>query len=147
LAPPPTCSSLGRLGAADLRALGLHARRAATLVRVCRSLELERLHALPTDAAAARIERERGLGPWSVGVVCMEGLGRSERGLVGDLGLIKLCSALSGRHAEAEDTRRLLARYDEWAGLASVYLLLGFSRGLVTGASERPARGPLHAAA
>ncbi|MGH2379495.1 MAG: hypothetical protein ACRDGT_13640, partial [Candidatus Limnocylindria bacterium] len=53
------------------------------------------------------------------------GLGRWERGLVGDLGLLKLCAALRGRPAEADDTRELLEPYGEWAGLASVYLLAG----------------------
>ena len=77
------------------------------------------------SAAAARIERERGLGPWSAGVISLYGLGRFERGLVGDLGLIKLCAALRGRWATAEDTRELLEPYGEWAGLASVYLLAG----------------------
>jgi 3-methyladenine DNA glycosylase/8-oxoguanine DNA glycosylase len=57
--------------------------------------------------------------------MCLYGLGRYEHGLVGDLGLIKLCAALLGRRAEPEDTSRLLERYDEWAGLASVYLLAG----------------------
>jgi 3-methyladenine DNA glycosylase/8-oxoguanine DNA glycosylase len=76
-----------------------------------------------TERAAARIERERGLGPWSAGMICLYGLGRYEQGLVGDLGLVKLCASLLGRRAEPEDTRRLLEPYDEWAGLASVYLL------------------------
>jgi 3-methyladenine DNA glycosylase/8-oxoguanine DNA glycosylase len=128
---PPSCADLARLSPAELRRLGLHARRAAALVRICRSLDLERLRELPTDAAAARLERERGLGPWSVGLVCLEGLGRTERGLVGDLGLIKLCSALQGRWADAADTARLLEPYGEWAGLAGAYLLHGFGRGLV----------------
>ena len=44
---PPTGESLGRVGTADLRKLGLHARRAAVLVRLCRSVDLVRLHALP----------------------------------------------------------------------------------------------------
>jgi 3-methyladenine DNA glycosylase/8-oxoguanine DNA glycosylase len=138
LREPPSASSLGRLAPAELRRLGLHARRGATLVRLCRSLDLERLRGLPTASAAARLERERGLGPWSVGVVCLEGLGRSERGLVGDLGLIKLVSALRGRRAEAWETEELLAPYGEWAGLASVYLLKAFSRGLIRDA--RPGR-------
>jgi 3-methyladenine DNA glycosylase/8-oxoguanine DNA glycosylase len=56
-------------------------------------------------------------------VISLYGLGRFERGLIGDLGLLKLCSSLLGRRAEPEDTRDLLERYDEWAGLASVYLL------------------------
>ena len=63
--------------------------------------------------------------------MCLEGLGRTDQGLVGDLGLIKLLRALRGRHVEPEESRELLAPYDEWAGLASVYLLKGFGRGLI----------------
>ena len=95
------------------------------------SLELERLHDLPTEAVVRRIERERGLGPWSAGVVCLEGLGRFEHGFVGDLGLVKLLRALRGRPVEAWETAELLEPYGEWAGLASVYLLSGFGRGLI----------------
>jgi 3-methyladenine DNA glycosylase/8-oxoguanine DNA glycosylase len=128
---PPVADELARFSAAELRARGLHARRAATLVRLCRGLDLERLRAVSTDAAAARLIRERGLGPWSIGVICLKGLGRYEYGLVGDLGLIKLCAALRGRWADAADTAELLEPYEEWAGLASVYLLAGYSRGLI----------------
>lgn len=128
---PPTRASLGRPAPVELQRLGLSARKAATLVRVCRTLDLERLTGLETPAVATRLERERGLGPWSVGVVFLEGLGRYDRGLVGDLGLIKLCSALYGRWADAADTEELLAPYAEWGGLASVYLLAGFARGLL----------------
>jgi 3-methyladenine DNA glycosylase/8-oxoguanine DNA glycosylase len=128
---PPTGAELARLAPAELRALGLHARRAATLVRLGRSLELERLKGVATGAAAERIGRERGLGPWSVSVVCVEGLGRTGPGLVGDLGLVKLLSALRGRRAEAAETAELLEPYGEWAGLASAYLLTGFGHGLV----------------
>ena len=86
---------------------------------------------------AQRLERERGLGPWSVGVIGLEGLGCYHFGLVGDLGLIKLCTALHGRRAEPEDTAELLARYGEWQGLASMYLLAGFARGLLPVQYER----------
>jgi len=127
----PTAADFASVGPADLRRLGLHARRGATLVRICSSLDLERLRDLSTDAVAARLARERGLGPWSVGLICMEGLGRWELGMVGDLGLIKLASDLRGRRAEAEDTAELLAPYGEWAGLAGLYLLKGYGRGLV----------------
>jgi DNA-3-methyladenine glycosylase II len=128
---PPTCASLGRLAPVRLRQLGLHARRGAALVRICRSVELERLHDLPTAKAADFIERERGLGPWSAGVVCLEGLGRHERGLVGDLTLVKLMSRLRGRWVEGHETAELLEPYGEWAGLASLYLALGFKHGLI----------------
>ena len=131
LLEPPTTSALAAAAPFELRRLGLHERRAAALVRICRSLELERLHALPTEAAARRLERERGLGPWSAGVVCLEGLGRPERGLVGDLALLTLLRALRGRPAAAWETAELLEPYGEWAGLASVYLLTGLARGLL----------------
>ena len=105
----PTAADLGRFSPAKLRDLGLGMRRGDALVRLCRSLDLEALKGLPTEAVAARLERERGLGPWSVGVVCLEGLGRYERGLARDLGLVKLAGALWGRRVEAEETDVLLA--------------------------------------
>jgi 3-methyladenine DNA glycosylase/8-oxoguanine DNA glycosylase len=128
---PPTAADLARFSPAALRDLGLGARRGAALVRVCRSLDLESLKTLPTDVVARRLERERGLGPWSVGVVCLQGLGRYERGLARDLGLVKLAAALWGRRVEAEETDALLTPYEEWAGLASVYLLAGYGAGIV----------------
>jgi 3-methyladenine DNA glycosylase/8-oxoguanine DNA glycosylase len=127
----PTTEDLGALAPSHLRALGLHSRRGAALVRLCRSLELERLRGVPTPIVAARLERERGLGPWSVGIVCLEGLGRFDYGLVGDLGLVKLLRSLRGRPVEGWETAELLEPYGEWAGLASVYLLAGYSRGLL----------------
>jgi 3-methyladenine DNA glycosylase/8-oxoguanine DNA glycosylase len=132
LSEPPTTSTLAAAAPFELRRLGLHERRGAAVVRLCRSLALERLHGLPTDAVVRRLERERGLGPWSAGVVCLEGLGRYEHGLVGDLGLVKLVRRLSGRRTvETWETAELLEPYGEWAGLASVYLLAGFGRGLI----------------
>ena len=139
---PPTCGTFSRLAPARLRQLGLHARRAAALVRICRAVDLERLHDLSTEKAAAFIERERGLGPWSAGVVCVEGLGRTERGLVGDLTLIKLMSRLRGRWVEGHETKELLAPYGEWAGLAGLYLAMGFKHGLIPLPEARPVRFP-----
>ena len=135
----PTTHDLGALAPSQLRALGLHAQRGASLVRVCRTIELERLHTVPTDVVAARLERERGLGPWSVGLVCLEGLGRYDYGLVGDLGLVKLLRALRGRRVEGWETAELLEPYAEWRGIASVYLLAGFSRGLLPASEARAA--------
>jgi 3-methyladenine DNA glycosylase/8-oxoguanine DNA glycosylase len=127
----PTCADLARFSPPELGRLGLGARRAAALIRLCRELDLERLKAHPTAAVEARLVRERGLGPWSVGVVCLTGLGRYEVGLKRDLGLAKLAGELWGRHVEADEADVLLAPYAEWAGLASVYLLAGYHAGLV----------------
>jgi 3-methyladenine DNA glycosylase/8-oxoguanine DNA glycosylase len=135
----PTTADLAALAPSELRALGLHARRGSSLVRLCRSLELERLRDVPTEVVAARLERERSIGPWSIGVVCLEGLGRYDYGLVGDLGLVKLLRAMRGRPVEGWETAELLEPYGEWAGLASVYMLAAFGRGLLPVSTARAA--------
>lgn len=135
VAPRPDC--FGGWAPAQLQRYGLTARKASTIVRVCRTLDLERLRDLTPAGVAQRLERERGLGPWSVGVIGLEGLGCYDFGLVGDLGLIKLCTAMLGRPAEPPDTAELLARYGEWQGIASMYLLAGFARGLLPVRYER----------
>jgi 3-methyladenine DNA glycosylase/8-oxoguanine DNA glycosylase len=127
----PTTADLAATAPVKLRALGLHSSRGASLVRLSRTIELERLHDVESGVVAARLGRERGLGPWSVGVVCLEGLGRYDYGLVGDLGLIKLLRTLRGRPVEGWETAELLEPYGEWAGIASMYLLAGHSRGLL----------------
>jgi len=136
----PTRETIGRLSPAELRRFGLATHRASALVRLCRTLDLERLRELPIEAVEARLLRERGFGRWSLGMVALEGLGSYRHGLVGDLSLVKLCSALRGRWVELPETAELLALYEEWAGLAGVYLLAGWHRGLVPGADADVAR-------
>ena len=138
--PVATRDALMALSTAALRAHGLAASRAATLVRLNRTIDLERMREHSTGTVLARLTRERGVGPWSVGVIALEGLGRYDHGLVGDLGLIKLAAALSGCPADAADTAELLAPYEEWQGLAGELLLLGWTKGLVPGADPDVAR-------
>jgi 3-methyladenine DNA glycosylase/8-oxoguanine DNA glycosylase len=61
----------------------------------------------------------------------MQGLGRRERGVVGDLALVKLMSDLRGRWVEGAETAELLEPYGDWGGLASVYLGLAYHSGLI----------------
>jgi 3-methyladenine DNA glycosylase/8-oxoguanine DNA glycosylase len=122
---PPTRAAFAPLAPAELCRHGLVARKASALVRISRAFDIERLRGVDTEVAVRRIVEERTLGPWSAGVICLHGLGRYEHGLVGDLGLVKLCAAHLGRPATAEDTAELLAPYGEWQGLASIYLLAG----------------------
>jgi 3-methyladenine DNA glycosylase/8-oxoguanine DNA glycosylase len=138
--PVPTCESLARLSPAALCSCGLAPSRASALARLVRTLDLERLREIPGDGAPRRLARERGIGPWSVGLISLAGLGRYDHGLVGDLGLIKLQAALTGAWPDQEQTAALLAPYEEWRGLASVFLLSGFARGLVPGADPDRAR-------
>jgi 3-methyladenine DNA glycosylase/8-oxoguanine DNA glycosylase len=138
---PPTRESLARFSPAHLCRCGLAPSRAATLVRMARTINLEGLKTAPPEGVPARLLRERGFGPWSVGVVALQGLGRYDVGLVSDLGLVKLFASVRGRWPEEPtETAELLEPYGEWQGLASVFLLAGFSRGLVPGASADRAR-------
>jgi 3-methyladenine DNA glycosylase/8-oxoguanine DNA glycosylase len=135
---PPTRDALARLAPARLTACGLAASRAATLTRLARSFDLDALRSKPDSLA--RLGRERGVGPWTVGVVALQGLGRYDVGLVDDLALVKLLASIRRRWPEPGETAELLAPYGEWQGLASVFLLQGFKRGLVPGASMDRAR-------
>jgi AraC family transcriptional regulator of adaptative response / DNA-3-methyladenine glycosylase II len=135
-----TQTALASLAPAELRRLGLAQHRATALARLVRTIDLETLRRHPTDAVLARLTRERGVGPWSVGVIALEGLGRYDHGLVGDLGLVKLHSALEGRWVETRETASLLAPYGEWQGLAGEMLMRGAALGLVAGASLDAAR-------
>jgi 3-methyladenine DNA glycosylase/8-oxoguanine DNA glycosylase len=143
---PPSREALARLAPAALVGCGLAAQRAATLTRLVRRIDLEALKASP-DTAHARLGRERGVGPWSVGIISLYGLGRYDAGLVADLGLVKLLAARTGRWPDTEETRELVAPYAEWQGLASVFLLAGFKRGLIPGASTDRARAARRSAA
>ena len=91
LVAPPLPHHFARFSPAQLQRFDVPGRKATALVRICRTFDPERLRRLPADAAAARLERERGIGPYSVGMVWTQGLGRYDRGIVGDLGLLKIC--------------------------------------------------------
>jgi len=131
---PPTREVLARLSPAALAKCGLAGSRASTLTRLVRTLDLEGLKQ-SSNTALARLGRERGVGPWTVGVISLQGLGRYDAGLVADLGLVKLLASLRGRWPEPEETADLLEPYGEWQGLASMFLLQGFKQGLIPGAS------------
>ena len=136
----PLREDLAALAPAELRRLGLAQSRATCLVRVCRGLDLERLRELPLEAVEQRLLREPGLGPWSLGTIGLEGLGSYRYPITRDLSFVKLLSSLEGRWVEPEETDALFAPYEEWAGLASVYLLRAWSAGLVPGASADHSR-------
>ncbi|HEU0194617.1 MAG TPA: hypothetical protein VFQ71_10490 [Gaiellales bacterium] len=122
LRTPPTAADVASAHPAIFERAGLSPARAVSLSRLA-ALDWSGLPEQPTAVVEARMRALRGIGPWTVGVVCTGGLARVDRGLVGDLGLIRLAGALLGRPAEPEDTAAILEPYGEWAGLASAWLL------------------------
>jgi 3-methyladenine DNA glycosylase/8-oxoguanine DNA glycosylase len=123
LVTPPDATALLGVSSARMTATGLAARRATAVRRLLRGFDVERLRTVPTPAATARITRDPWLGAWSAGVICTEGLGRFDAPVVGDLGLMRIVARETGEWPEAEATRALVDGYDEWAGLAAMYLL------------------------
>jgi 3-methyladenine DNA glycosylase/8-oxoguanine DNA glycosylase len=114
---PPTAHQLAATHPARFERAGLSPARSVVLQRAARRLRLDRLAGEAADVATRRICREPGLGPWSAGVVMVYGLGRHERGLQGDLALVRLANQLG------VEEPTLLHRYGEWQGMASVWLM------------------------
>jgi 3-methyladenine DNA glycosylase/8-oxoguanine DNA glycosylase len=87
----------------------------------------------PRRAAAearclARSSASEGVGPWTVGVVALQGLGRYDAGLVDDLALVKLLASLRRRWPEPGETAS--SSSCTASGRARERLLLqGFKRG------------------
>ncbi len=119
----PTAAQITGLGSARITGCGLAPKRAEAMVRLLGRVDLERLGGLAPDAVAARLMREAQVGPWSVGVIALQGWGWPDAGLVGDLGLMKLAGALTGCVPEVADSADLIAPYAPWRGLASLHLM------------------------
>jgi 3-methyladenine DNA glycosylase/8-oxoguanine DNA glycosylase len=113
----PDAPTLAAAHPAILEGAGLSPRRAVVLSRAARRLKLDALAGEPSQTARLRVLREPGLGRWSAGVLMMDGFGRQELGLSGDLGLVRLAEALG------VDEPSMLDRYGEWQGMASLWLL------------------------
>jgi DNA-3-methyladenine glycosylase II len=117
-----------------LRAAGLsrnkvaHVRAAAAAV-VEGEIDEVALEKLPTDEAARRLCRVRGLGPWSASVVLLRGMGRLDVFPLRDSGVARSLALLSGQ--AGIDQTSLLRRLGPVRGMLYYHLLLGRLRNLV----------------
>jgi len=150
-APPP--AAVAGLAPARLASFDLAPKRALALRRAAREVASGRagLDAAIGDreAADAAIRRLRSIpeiGPWTVEMLALHGLGRFDLVAAGDLGFIKLVGRLltgdPRARAEVPDVRRWFARYGEWQGLAGEYLRVAAGSGLLTPGRTRPDRVP-----
>jgi DNA-3-methyladenine glycosylase II len=85
------------------------------------------LASLRADADFARLLAIPEIGPWTVEMVALYGLGRLDVVPAGDLGYLKLVGRLTtGRPkaiADEAEVRGFFAPYAPWAGLAASYLI------------------------
>lgn len=115
-----------------LRAAGLSANKAAHLRTIAAAFEDGRLReceleALPTPAAAERLQAVRGIGPWSASVVLLRGLGRLDVFPLRDSGVARRIAEIAGG---AVDLDRVLERLGPVRGMLYYHLLLARLRGL-----------------
>ena len=143
----PSAETIAACAPAELEACGLHAKRALAMIRCAREVATGRvaLAREPRTAAAAATDREgvlaslRGdadfarllaiseIGPWTVEMVALHGLGRLDVVPAGDLGYLKLVGRLTtGRPkaiADEAEVRGFFEPYAPYAGLAASYLI------------------------
>jgi DNA-3-methyladenine glycosylase II len=119
----PAPAAVAAAAPAEIVAAGLAPMRALTLRRAASEVErldLRRLRAIP------------GIGPWTMEMLALYGLGDYARVPAGDLGYLEIVGRLrtGNRHARAEEpeVRDFFERYGEWKGLAGEFLRVAASR-------------------
>lgn len=135
------------LAPAQLESMGLSAGRSVALIRAAREIAAGRvdLEAPDHESGWARLRSIAGIGAWTCEITALYGQGRYDQVPAGDLEFIKLVGPLLHGHPKArateEEVREFFAPYEEWQGLAALYLgralkLRGGSagRGLATAA-------------
>jgi DNA-3-methyladenine glycosylase II len=126
----PRPEDLARLSTPELRQLGFSRQKGQAMIELAKSvsegLDLEGLAALPDDEVVARLCELRGVGRWTAEYVLLRGLGRTHVFPGDDVGArnnlqrwLHLAEPL-----DYEEVRRILSRWDGYAGLVYFHLLL-----------------------
>jgi 3-methyladenine DNA glycosylase/8-oxoguanine DNA glycosylase len=134
----PSPQAIAALAPAELQALDLSAARAVALIHAAREVATGRvdLDDPAHERGWARLRAIPGIGAWTVEVLALLGQGRVDQVPAGDLGFLKVVGRM-GAHdprsrATENEVRELMARYDPWAGLAGMHLLVGAAGGAPT---------------
>jgi DNA-3-methyladenine glycosylase II len=127
----PRPEDLAGLSPTDLRQFGFSRQKGRAIIELAQSvaeghLDLEGLVALPDDEAVNRLGELRGVGRWTAEYVLLRGLGRTHVFPGDDVGArknlqrwLRLANPL-----DYEGVRRVLSRWDGYAGLVYFHLLL-----------------------
>lgn len=105
---PPDPDRLSRAAPWSLRALGIDARRAATLIEAARVAD--RLHLLadqPSDEALARLGSVTGVGPWTRACLAAMTWGGADAVITGDSGIPSLITSTLAGERRGDDARML----------------------------------------
>lgn len=127
----PRPMDLAGLSPSDLRRIGFSHQKGRAMIELSQSiaegkLDLEGFASLPDDEAVKRLCELRGVGRWTAEYVLLRGLGRTHIFPGDDVGArnnlrrwLRLAEPL-----DYEGVRRVLSRWDGYAGLVYFHLLL-----------------------
>jgi DNA-3-methyladenine glycosylase II len=130
----PTSEALAASDPAEIAALGLGRRKAATLVSTASliaggRLDLDALAGLPLPEAEAALVALHGVGPWTAHYTLLRGLRVYDACPVSDMGLRVACGEIYalGRKASAEEVASFAERWRPFRGYAAFYLWYSLS--------------------
>jgi 3-methyladenine DNA glycosylase/8-oxoguanine DNA glycosylase len=104
----------------------------------------------PLTDVFARLLAIREIGPWTVEMLALHGLGRLDVVPAGDLGYLELVGRVRNRRVDVPEVREFFAPYAPYAGLAGEYLRLsrlGIRRPILRAGTRSSAAAPRTAVA
>ena len=122
---PPSAEWLAGRSPAELDACGLAPKRSIALVRAAREVAAGRADLSRHEPSWERLLAIPNIGNWTIEMLALEGQGRDDKIPALDLAYIVLVGRLAGlgRRATEDEVREFFAPYEEWAGLAGLYML------------------------
>jgi DNA-3-methyladenine glycosylase II len=122
----PTAAEVAAVSPAQLESFDLGPKFALALHRVAKEVAAGRVDFDAHEPTWERLLAIRGIGPWTVEMLALNGQGRLDVVPAGDVGYLKIVGRLlTGNpkaRVEVDDVRTFFDRYDGWRGMAGVYL-------------------------
>jgi len=149
LRAPPVASAVAALDVADLQRMHTSRAKAEAVLAAARAvasgdLDLEALAAGSAEVAAARLQDQRGIGPWTAQYVLLRGLGFLDCVPIGDSALATAAERVWSLPArpEGSDLARRCAPFAPHRSLLTFYLWRSFADAAAGSAAIRTMRAP-----
>ena len=134
----PTPEALASLGIDELRELQLSRAKADYVIGLAKQItdgeiDPEAWHELDDASLMDRLTEIRGVGQWTAEYVAMIGYRRFNHAPAADIGLRNAVTKLTAADEQLpeETTRAFMHRWDEYKGLATVYIWHAYAAGMI----------------
>ena len=132
----PSPARVAEMGYSDLHPCGVERKRAEIILRAAREMpRLDRLTDRTPEQVAARLERIRGIGPWTTAMITATAMGNADAVPVGDFHIPNTVAWHLAREERGDDAR-MLELLEPWQGHRWRVIRLAKSSG------SAPKRGP-----